>query len=66
VTKNCNSALAVRGPFKRGYERGDITDKDAFIRLRTGSMTMHHVPFANSDLTGQSWRKKYSQKIAFL
>ena len=33
-TKNANQAIAVRGPFKRGFERGDITDKDAFIHLR--------------------------------
>jgi hypothetical protein len=53
-TKNCNQALAVRGPFKRGYQRGDITDKDAFIRLRTGCHTMHPLPFANADLKDSS------------
>ena len=35
-------------------QRGDITDKDAFIYLRTGAHTMHPVPFANSDLKDSS------------
>ena len=53
-TKNANQAVAARGPFKRGYQRGDITDKDAFIYLRTGAHTMNPVPFANSDLKDSS------------
>jgi hypothetical protein len=66
ATHNANHALAVRGPFKRGFERGDITDKDAFIRLRTGAMTNHTVPFANSDIVdssrdGQFWRLRDQQ-----
>ena len=53
-TKNANQAIAIRGPFKRGFERGDVTDKDAFIHLRTGAMTTHHTPFANSDTVDSS------------
>jgi hypothetical protein len=38
--------------------------QDAFIRLRTGAMTMHTLPFANSDLSnsardGQFYRLRY-------
>jgi len=54
TSNNGKQGIAIRGPFKRGYERGDVTDKDAFIRLRTGAMTLHPVPFANSDLTDSS------------
>lgn len=45
-----DQALAIRGPFKRGFKQGDVTAKDPFLKLRTGPCMSARVPFANSDL----------------
>ena len=59
TTSSGNHALGVRGPFKRGKQRGDVTDKDAFIKLRTGAVNMHPIPFANSDPVDSSRDGQY-------
>ena len=55
----------LRGYGYNGALAGDVLcAQDAFIRLRTGAMTMHTAPFANSDLRnsardGQFYRLRY-------
>lgn len=37
------NALAIRGPYTKGFVQGDVTDQDEFLKMRTGPCTRHAV-----------------------
>jgi hypothetical protein len=41
-----DNAIAIRGPFTKGYVQGDVTDKDDFIKIHAGGCTNHPVTIA--------------------
>lgn len=59
-----SNAIAIRGPFSKGFVQGDVTDQDDFIKIHAGGCTDHPVSFSQLALPPPPARCHLSHQFA--